>query len=135
MHKQMTTFEYPMNLQSHQIALKMPLNPPPGQTPLEKTELFGRLICQALVHEKESPDPPKFYISFGHYFAGDFDEQGFKHGKGIYIFGGGEGYYQGEFSKDKKHGFGRLVYFNGKVKEGKWIEGKFKGDVQSIIKH
>lgn len=135
MHKQMKTFEYPMNMKSHKVALKYPLNPPEEQS-YDRVELYGVLMAQALINSNEEEDDlPKIYANFGQFYAGDFDAEGFKHGKGIYIFGGGEGYYQGEYFHDKKHGFGRLVYNNGKVKEGRWIDGKFKGTVQKIIKH
>jgi hypothetical protein len=120
MHQAMKTFEYPNNMNSHKVAMRYPLNLPPrdpnvlssssssdtesedsqgnkkvplDQDTKDKINLFGRLICQAVVFIEKKSKIPQLFHNYGHYYAGDFDKDGFKHGKGIYFFGGGEGYY------------------------------------------
>lgn len=45
------------------------------------------------------------------------------HGKGVLIWGDGREY-EGDFVRDKRHGYGEFKYKDGKVYTGEWSNGK-----------
>lgn len=73
-------------------------------------------------------------------FLGPFDfgnicgkgqmKDGHMHGKGVNLWYSDKKfcYYVGEFKRGMRHGFGRMVYRNGKVSEGYWDNGVFIGE-------
>ena len=48
-------------------------------------------------------------------------------GKGVYTWADGRRY-QGEYFKDKKHGFGKYTWADGRCYEGQWGNGKQHGE-------
>ena len=68
----------------------------------------------------------------GHRYSGDFGPNGEYEGYGLLIWKGDK--YEGQFHKNKKHGFGKMIHGKealgltaGMIYEGEWFMGKVQG--------
>jgi hypothetical protein len=62
-------------------------------------------------------------------YIGDFVD-GKKEGKGKYTYF--DGYYEGDWKNDVRHGIGKLVLLRGDVYEGNWVNGSMTGEGKHI---
>lgn len=126
------TFKYPDETISDYISTQYPLN-----KSIRGNKCFRNLMRQATMWHlgttQNCASKPQLYKVYGLYYVGEFNAKGKYHGKGLMIYGGGKGYYQGEFRDGKKHGYGRNVYEygNGSVKEGLFLKGKIIDQIQN----
>lgn len=63
------------------------------------------------------------------FYVGERDSRGNRHGQGVYnrtINGVTEGYYEGQWRDDKKHGRGKSIR-PGEIYEGEWLDGEASG--------
>ena len=67
----------------------------------------------------------KYSYKTEYYYEGDF-VKGLKEGKGIEINNGNK--YKGSFEKDKKCGYGKLIFESGDIYEGRFLNNKFDGE-------
>ena len=62
----------------------------------------------------------------GAIYTGEFNQSGQRQGRGFQIWPDGSKY-EGFWSNDKAHGYGRMIFSNGDFYHGEWIESKFCG--------
>ena len=62
------------------------------------------------------------------YYSGQVDSNYHAQGFGRYIYCDKIGMYEGQFHKDKFHGFGRKINKDGSINQGFWIDGTFQPD-------
>ena len=65
----------------------------------------------------------------GKFYFGQVDSHDKAAGFGRYINSNGEFFDEGHRKNNQLCGYGRTVYQDGKVKEGKWEYGQFKGNM------
>jgi radial spoke head protein 1 len=63
----------------------------------------------------------------GGYYEGEFANNQLIYGKGMVTSFNGD-VYTGEFKAGLKHGKGKMIYADGKIEEGNWERGEFKGN-------
>ena len=63
----------------------------------------------------------------GGYYEGEFANNRLVYGKGMVTIFNGD-VYTGEFKGGLKHGKGKMIYADGKIEEGNWERGQFKGN-------
>ena len=59
-------------------------------------------------------------------YEGEYNENGKKHGKGIWRYPNGD-VYEGDWYEEQKQGYGKYTYSDGDVYEGGWYNGKRHG--------
>ena len=59
-------------------------------------------------------------------YTGETNEEGGRHGQGIYEFANGDRY-EGRYMDDKRHGQGVLEFANGDRYEGRYMDDKRRG--------
>ena len=65
-------------------------------------------------------------LETGGIYMGQFDVQGLKSGRGIYVWDDGSKYI-GYYDKGKATGKGRLIHVDGDIYEGQWKDDKANG--------